>query len=209
MRKYLSELIGTFFLVFTVCCAVTMSADLAPLAVGAILMTMVYAGGHVSGAHFNPAVSLAAFIRGRLGLVDLGLYIGAQLAGGILAALLSLYLFDDVPRQAFEVTGRDLTAAFIVELLFTFALAYVVLNVATSKDHPNNSFYGLAIGFTVLAGAIAVGGISYGAFNPAVGLGMSMAGITSWSMVWVYFVATLAGGALAGFAFRALNPSDT
>jgi aquaporin Z len=95
-----------------------------------------------------------------------------------------------------------------VELLITFALAYVVLNVATSRDHPNNGFYGLAIGFTVAAGAFAVGSISGGVFNPAVALGGTAAGIFGASTVWVYLLVELAAGALAGLAFRALNPAD-
>jgi aquaporin Z len=207
MRRYAAEFIGTFFLVFTVCCAVLTSVALAPIAIGAVLMTMVYAGGHISGGHFNPAVTLAVYLRGGLAVRDLGPYMGAQVLGGLLAAPVARFVVDVEP-VAFSVSGRDLAAAFVAELLFTFALAYVVLNVATSKAHPNNSFYGLAIGFTVLAGAIAVGDVSGAAFNPAVGIGISVAGLASWSMIWVYLVATLAGGAGAGFAFKALNPDD-
>jgi aquaporin Z len=207
MRKYVAEFIGTFFLVLTVCAAVLSGSPLAPLAIGAVLMAMVFAGGHISGAHFNPAVSLAVLIRGRLSLVDLAGYVVAQLLGGLAAAGVAMFLFDADPA-AFTVPGDRVAAAFVAELLFTFALAYVVVNVATSKDHPNNSFYGLAIGFTVLAGAVAVGGLSGAAFNPAVGLGAATAGLADWSLLWVYLVATLAGGALAGFAFRALNPDD-
>lgn len=207
MRRYTTEFIGTFFLVFTVCTAVLANAALAPLAIGAVLMTMIFAGGHISGGHFNPAVSLAVFLRGRLSARDLGPYMGAQVLAGLVAAGVARFVVDVKPT-AFSVSGRDLAAAFVAELLFTFALAWVVLNVATSKDHPNNSFYGLAIGFTVLAGAVAVGGVSGAAFNPAVGIGVSVAGLASWSMIWVYLVATLAGGAVAGFAFRALNPDD-
>ena len=111
------------------------------------------------------------------------------------------------PEAAPAAAGRALAAAIVVEVLFTFALAYTVLNVATSKAHPNNSFYGLAIGL-VLVGAFAVGSISGGAFNPAVGLGVIVAGLASWQTLWVYLFATLLGGALAGFAFRYLNPDD-
>jgi aquaporin Z len=207
MRRYAAEFVGTFFLVFTVCCTVLAKAPLAPLAIGAVLATMIFAAGHVSGGHLNPAVTLAVFLRGRLAVRDVAPYMGAQVIGGIAAALVARFVVDAKP-EAFSVSGRHLVAAFIVELLFTFALAYVVLNVATSKDHPNNSFYGLAIGFTVLAGAVAVGGISGGAFNPAVGIGVCLAGLASWSMLWVYLVATLAGGAAAAAAFRAINPDD-
>ena len=207
MRRYATEFVGTFFLVFTVCTAVLSRAPLAPLAVGAILAAMVFAGGHVSGGHYNPAVSLAAYVRGKLSAVDLGLYAAAQFVGGVVAALVANYVVT-AQAEKFTVEGPAIGRAFVAELLFTFALASVVLNVATSKDHPNNSFYGLAIGFTVLAGAVAVGGISGGAFNPAVGLGVLVAGIAGASTLWIYLVATLAGGAAAGFVFRLLNPDD-
>ena len=207
MRRYLTEFIGTFFLVFTVCCAVTTTPTLAPVAIGAVLAAMIFAGGHISGAHYNPAVTLAVFLRGRIDMREAGVYAGSQLVAGLLASLIARWALNAEPI-ALKAEGRDLFAAFVVELLFTFALAYTVLNVATSKDHPNNSFYGLAIGFTVLAGAAAVGPISGGAFNPAVGLGICIAGLASWSMIWVYLVATLLGGAGAGFAFRYLNPDD-
>jgi aquaporin Z len=207
MRKYVTEFIGTFFLTFTVCTSVRSGAALAPLGIGAVLACMVFAGGHISGGHYNPAVSLAVFLRGRLPLGELGPYIGAQVVGGLVAAGLALFVVDTTPT-ALTVSGRGLVAAFVVELLFAFAVAYVVLNVATSKDHPNNSFYGLAIGFTVLAGAVAVGSISAGAFNPAVGIGLVVAGIADWSLLWIYIIATLAGGAAAGYTFRALNLGD-
>jgi aquaporin Z len=208
MRKYLTELIGTFFLVFTVCCAVLSDSPLAPLGIGAVLAAMIFAGGHISGGHFNPAVSLAAFIRGRLTLIELGFYAAAQVVGGLVAAGVARYVFNVNKVAVFHPGGRGMTAAFVVELLFTFALAFVVLNVATSKSHPNNSFYGLAIGFTVLAGAVSVGRISGGAFNPAVGIGIVVAGLVQGSLLWIYLVATLLGGAAAGYAFRALNPDD-
>jgi aquaporin Z len=207
MRRYLTEFIGTFFLVFTVCSCVLAGSTLAPLAIGSVLMVMVYAGGHISGAHYNPAVSLAIYLRRRLDVRELGPYIAAQLIGAVAAAGVARLVVDAEP-VAFKVTGSHLVGAFIAELLVTFALAYVVLNVATSKDHPNNPFYGLAIGFTVVAGAITVGVVSGGAFNPAVGLGMLVAGVASWSLSWIYLIATLAGGAAAAYAFRALNPDD-
>lgn len=207
MRRYATEFIGTFFLVFTVCAAVRSGAMLAPLAIGAVLAAMIFAGGHISGGHFNPAVSLAAFVRGKLGIVDLACYAAAQLIAGVVAAYVAAYVVTAHP-QRFTVASGGMPRAFVAELLFTFALAYVVLNVATSKDHPNNSFYGLAIGITVLAGAVAVGGVSGGAFNPAVGVGIVIAAVASANALWIYLVATLAGGAAAGFVFRLLNPDD-
>jgi aquaporin Z len=208
MRKYATEFIGTFFLVFTICNAVLAKADLAPLAIGVVLAAMIFAGGHISGAHYNPAVTVAVFLRGRLPVGDIAPYFGAQIAGGAAAAGITRWMVGPPADPAFAVHGKGLAVAFVAELLVTFALAYVVLNVATSKEHPNNSFYGLAIGFTVLAGAVAVGGLSGGVFNPAVAVGVSIAGLVSWSMLWVFVIANLAGGALAAVAFRLFNPAD-
>ncbi|MDT4934015.1 MAG: aquaporin [Pseudonocardiales bacterium] len=207
-RKYATEFIGAFILVFTVGCTVLSKAALAPLAIGASLMVGVYAGGHISGGHYNPAVSFAAFVRGRLPGRDLVPYWVAQLAGGALAAGLAVFVINPPARHPVAFTGRALGAALLAEFIFTFVLSYVVLNVATSKDQPNNSFFGLAIGFTVLVGAVAVGGVSGGAFNPAVAFGGSLMGLFAWANIWIYLVGCLAGGAAAGLAFRALNPHD-
>ena len=209
MRKYLTELIGAFALVFTVGVTSRGGQLLGAIAIGSALMVMVYAGGHISGGHYNPAVSLAAFLRGRLRITDLVPYWTAQLAGATLAAVAAMYVVNTSKAgPALSFTGSAVGSAFVAELIFTFLLCFVVLNVATSKDHPNNSFYGLAIGFTVATGAIAVGGISGGAFNPAVVLGASIMGLFSWGSLWIYLVANIAGGALAAFAFRTLNPDD-
>ncbi|MFF3484211.1 MIP/aquaporin family protein [Streptomyces sp. NPDC002701] len=208
MNKWIAEFIGTLFLVLTITTAVLAKAAMAPLAIGAMLMVMVYAGGHVSGAHFNPAVTLAVFLRHRIAPVDAGGYVVAQVAGGVAGGLIGRWVANPDKVTAVSFSGRQLGAALVVETLFTFALAYVVLNVATSSDHQMNSFYGLAIGFTVLAGAVAVGGISGGAFNPAVAVAGAAAGLFSWSSLWVYLLAQGVGGALAAFAFLALNPHD-
>jgi aquaporin Z len=208
LRKYVVEFIGTFVLVLTVVCTVLGRASLAPLAIGASLMVMVYAGGHISGGHYNPAVSLAAYLRGRLSSTDLTRYWVAQLLAGLIAAFIGKFIMNPPAVAALSLTGRGIAAGLVAEFLFTFALAYVVLNVATSKDHPDNSFYGLAIGFTVFVGATAVGGISGGAFNPAVAFGATIAGLLSWSNIWIYLLANMAGGAAAAYTFRYLNPTD-
>jgi aquaporin Z len=209
VRRYATELIGTFALVFTIGCTVLgkQPGVIAPLAIGAVLMVMVFAGGHVSGAHYNPAVTLAAFLRGRLPKTDLLPYWAAQLVGALLASVAAHYI-TDTTGTAPDWTGRQVSVALLAEFLFTFLLAYVVLNVATSKDHPDNSFYGLAIGFTVTAGAFAVGPFSGGAFNPAVAVGAWVMGLTMGKFLWVFFLANFAGAAAAAFAFKALNPED-
>ena len=208
LRKYAVELIGTFFLMFAVSASVLSGGTFTPLAAGATLMVMVYAGGHISGAHYNPAVTMAVLVRGRIGGRDAAGYWIAQIVGAVIAGALARAIVNPAHVNTLALAGHQMTAAALVELLITFALAYVVLNVATSKDHPNNGFYGLAIGFTVAAGAFAVGGISGGVFNPAVALGGATAGIFAGSTIWVYLLAELAAGALAGVAFRALNPGD-
>jgi aquaporin Z len=207
-RKYAVELIGTFLFVFAIGTAASLSGAFAPLAIGSTLMVMVYAGGHISGGHFNPAVTLGALVRGRIGPRDAAAYWVVQLVGAALAGGLVRWVILPVHDTAKTLSGHAMGAAFVVELLFTFALVYVVLNVATSRDHPNNSFYGLAIGFTVLAGAFAVGSISGGVFNPAVFVGTAITGLFAWSTIWVYLLAQLLAGVLAGLTFRALNPAD-
>lgn len=208
VTKYATEAIGTLFLVFTIGAAVRSGNPLAPLAIGAVLMAMVYAGGHVSGAHYNPAVTAAVLVRGRIGLREAIGYWAAQITGGLIAAALVGIVVPSGQRQAMTLSGHAAVAAFIAELLVTFALCYVVLNVATSKDHPDNSFYGLAIGFTVAAGAVAVGPVSGGAFNPAVVFAGAAMGMFAPSTLWVYLLAQICAGIAAGFAFRTLNPTD-
>lgn len=207
MNKYLAEFIGTFFLVFTVGNAVLGGLDplVQPLAIGSSLMIMIFAGGHISGAHFNPAVTLAVFLRGKCDAKDVGPYMGSQIAAAALAAYLAMFLWDKPPA---EPGAMDVTKALLVEFLFTFALAYVVLNVATADGTAGNSFYGLAIGFTVVVGAYTVGGISGGAFNPAVAVGISLMKISAWANFWVFLVANFAGGAVAAIVFKIVNSPD-
>ena len=167
-------------------------------------MVMVFATGHISGAHLNPAVSLGAWIRGAISAVTFATYVVVQLIAGALAALLSFVLWPaaDAP------VAIEVGPAFLVEALWTFVLVYVVLNVATSKANVNNSFYGLAIGSTVFVGAVAVGGVSGGGFNPAVALGLSITGAFDFAAYWLYLLAPLVGGAVAALVFRALNSDD-
>ena len=207
MNKYIMEFVGTFFLVLTIGCTVIPGAPgvIPPLAIGSVLMVMIFAGGHISGAHYNPAVTLGVWIRGRCEAKDIVPYWIAQMVAAAVAAVVARFLVGSPKGPAMTLA---LGPALIAEFLFTFALVFVVLNVATSKDTAGNSFYGLAIGFTVLAGAFAVGGISGAVFNPAVAVGISTMGLVSWSNIWLYFVANLLGGLVAGLTFKALNPAD-
>jgi aquaporin Z len=219
MNKYLTEFIGTFFLVLTICCNVIQGNALAPIAIGSVLMVMIYAGGHISGAHFNPAVTLGVTLRGKCTPADAVAYIIFQVVGGVGAVFVAKFICSDVLAKSAEAAAKlpaplaaplSIGPAFAAELLFTFALVWVILNSATSKGTANNSFYGLAIGFTVLVGAFTVGGISGGAFNPAVALSATIAqiGPFQWANVWVHILADFMGGALAAIAFKNLSTED-
>jgi aquaporin Z len=207
MKKYLTEFIGTFFLVFTVgmTCIEPGAGALAPLAIGSALMVMIYAGGHISGGHYNPAVTLAVWLRGRCASSDVLPYWISQIAGAFAAAALTIFLKGNP-----TLTPPDLkmVPSLLAEFVGTFALCYVVLNVATAKSTAGNSFYGLAIGFTVAAMAFAVGGISGGAFNPAVATGITVLHLEKAANIWIYLVANFAGGALAAVIFKFVNPED-
>lgn len=205
-RKLVVEFIGMFMFVFTVGMATnkTGAGTLAPLAIGAVLMVLVFAGGHISGGHFNPAVSTAVFLRGRMASNEFGAYVVTQFIAAILGGLMVRVVGGHEAHAAVAGVGRML----IAEFLFTFTLAWVVLNVATARGTLGNSFYGLAIGFTVVTGAFAVGGISGGAFNPAIALGAMVTGLLKWSYIWVYLLADFAGGAVAAWAFLYVLPGE-
>ncbi len=206
MNKYIAEFIGTFFLVLTIgCTGIGASAGvIAPLAIGAALMVMVFAGGHISGAHYNPAVTLGVLIRGKLKAADVIPYWIAQ----CVAAAVAAFVVSKILRAGVAVTpiAPKLGPALLAEFLFTFALVYVVLNAATAEGTSGNSFYGLAIGMTVMTGAFAVGDISGGAFNPAVAIGISILGISTWNNIWIYLVADFAAAVAAAIVFNLINP---
>ncbi len=205
MNKYIAEFIGTFFLVLTIgCTGIGAGAGvIAPLAIGAALMVMVYAGGHISGAHYNPAVTVGVLLRGKINVADVVPYMIAQFVAATLAAVMVIKFL----RAGAAVTAimPHVGPALIAEFLFTFALVYVVLNTATAEGTSGNSFYGLAIGMTVMTGAFAVGDISGGAFNPAVALGICVLGISSWSNIWIYLLADFAAGIVAAIIFQLIN----
>jgi aquaporin Z len=203
MNKYLTEFIGAFFLVLTIGCTVLSreAGVMPPLAIGAALMVMVFAGGHISGAHYNPAVTLAVFMRGKLPMADVVPYMASQIIGAVAAALTVGFIAGSgTPMDIVNVP-----AAFVSEFLFTFALCWVVLNVATSRGTNGNSFYGLAIGFTVMTGAFAVGRISGGAFNPAVAIGAAMMKLVAFQQIWIHVAAEFAAAATAAMAFKAIT----
>jgi len=206
MNKYITEFIGTFFLVLTIGCTVLAkdSGVIPPLAIGSALMVMIFAGGHISGGHYNPAVTLAVWLRGKCDTGDVIPYMISQVAAALVAAFAVLFLAGE--GKPMEIA--NIPAALLAEFLFTFALAYVVLNAATSKETAGNSFYGLAIGMTVMTGAFAVGRISGGAFNPAVAFGIATMKLIHFSQMWIHLLGDFLGGAAAAAVFRLNNPNE-
>ena len=195
MKNYITEFIGTFFLVLTI----GLTGD--PLAIGVMLMAIIYMGGHISGAHYNPAVSIAMIYRGLLTSKEAIKYILSQLAGAFLAALTVNWFIGDVMQVAPSNTA-SVMQILAVEAIFTFALMLVILNVAIHPKTAGNSYYGLAIGFTIMAAAFAGGGISGGVYNPAVGTGPILVDVIlgdgkTLANLWYYFVGPIFGAMAA------------
>jgi aquaporin Z len=208
-KKYLVEFIGTFFLVFTIGATAAWGGEtcIAPLAIGFVLMVMVYAGGYISGGHYNPAVSLACAIRGALEWKQWVPYAIAQILGGLGAAFIINWLAGGL--EAPVKSSFSLATILVAEFLFTFALCYVVLHTATSKKTEGNSYYGLAIGSTVMAGAFAVGSVCMGAFNPAVAISVGVMGAVCCPCIAaITVIANLVGGACAAVVFKYTNKED-
>jgi aquaporin Z len=205
MNKYITEFIGTFFLVLTV----GLTGN--PVAIGAVLMVMIYMGGNISGGHYNPSVTLGVLIRGKINMKDAAMYWIVQFIGAFVAALVCLW-FTGKTFAAAPAPGTEFIKALAAEFIFTFALVSVVLNTATTKKAAGNSYFGLAIGSTVMAGAFAVGPISGAAFNPAVALSPivldTIKGGNSMQFLPMYLIGTILGGAVAGFMFRVMNPDE-
>src|SRR5436305_11756582 len=205
-KKLTVEFIGTFLFLFVVGMATNRAGAgaLAPLAIGAVLMVMVFAGGHVSGGHFNPAVSTAVLVRGRMTSRECVAYAGTQVVSAVLAGLVVRWVGGHEAAAPVGSSGEVLVAEFVL----TFPLAWVVLHVATARGTLGNSFYGLAIGFTVVAGAFAVGGTSGGVFNPAIAVGGMVSGLFEWSHIWIYLLADLLGAAAAAMTFLYVLPGE-
>ncbi len=204
MKKYITELIGTFFLVYTVGHSVIGGSPLAPIGIGLALAVMIYAGGHISGGHFNPAVTIGVWLRGKCETKDVVPYILCQIVGAVLAAAAVSWLRG----KAAAPVDLVLSKLIVAEIIGTFALVWVVLNTATTKANANNSFYGAAIGLTVTMGAITVGDISGAAFNPAVAVGAVAMNMLKGSQVWAYWVFCIIGGGAAAWVFNKLKADE-
>ena len=202
-HKLIAEFIGTFFLALTICTAAVhgSAGEYAPFAIASTLMVMIYGLGHVSGAHFNPAVTVGVWLRGACEKDEVAPYIAAQVIAGAAAALASAnLLIADPSVTALEL---DMTQTIGAEFLYTFALVFVILNVATSEATAGNGYYGAAIAFVVLAGALTVGGISGGSFNPAVTGALFISGVIEATDLWMHLVPQFVAGVVAVQAFKA------
>jgi len=205
-RKYVVEFIGTFFLVMSICMAEGGGlGQFGPLAVGLTLVMLVYAGGHISGSHLNPAVSLAVYLRGKLNAGDVLPYMVGQFLGATLAAMLSGFLLGSFHSPEPVTKELDIVPALIAEVVGTILYVYVYLNMFTTRRTSGNTYFGLAIGLAYLAAMYTFQSVSDGAFNPAVALAITMANFTSWSSIWIFLVANFAGGMLAAFLSQYVN----
>ena len=213
LKKYIVEFIGTFFLVLTICMTSysKVSADLQPLAVGTMLMVLIYSMGYLSGAQFNPAISLAIYLRGRINLKEMGFYWIAQILGAVAAAMMTAVLISAKPPVGLIASTPQffsMVPALIAEVLGSFALTWVILTVATSKALDGNNFYGLAIGFTVTALMYTLGSVSGSAFNPVVAIASCIAHLSTWNNLWIYMVGGLGGAVLATMAFKYISDDE-
>ena len=205
--KGIAEFVGTFFLTLTIFIAAVngIAGAFAPIAIGLTLMVMIYALGHVSGAHFNPAVSIGLFLKGDCSQDELPTYRGAQILAGVLAFFVGSELVlngagaAEITAETFDSTIAVLSA----EALWTFALMFVIINVAT--EQAGNQFYGAAIGLTVMAGAFTVGSISLGSFNPAVTTMLTVSGKLAVADIWMHLVPQLLGAAGAVYTHKAMQ----
>jgi aquaporin Z len=208
MKKYVIEFIGTFFMVLTVVMTANNAsiAHLAPLAVAGIYLAMVYVGGPISGGHFNPAVTIAMLISRKIDRGDALYYILVQLMAGVLAATFGVFLHDCGGGLLIQTrVNEQAMCAVLGEFLGTFALVFVFLNLSISNQKEGSSNLGIALGFTLLAVSIGLGGLSGGAFNPAIATGGSVAGMFAWEDIWTFFIGNLLGAAAAATAVQLMN----
>ncbi len=206
MSKYFVEFIGTFFIVLSlVMTSISGLGNLTPLAVGIMLVVWIYAGIHISGGHYNPAVTISEFLRGNLEISEILPYTAAQVVGAVLAALIASPLLGALGAE--EPVQKSITTlpALIAEFLGTFAIIYVFLNVTSAKNHHISELSGLIIGFTWIACHYAFGSISGGAFNPAFAIGMGTAGMNALVDIWIFLIGNLLAPLVAVPLYKYVN----
>lgn len=209
MQRYVVEFIGTFFLFLTIGISSLLEPPIPSLAVGVVLVVLVYMGRTRSGAHFNPAITISLYLRQRCTGKEIPGYLGAQFAGALLAATIVSGIF--APALPGEITPLKVGSSIPIvsaELLFTFLLAFVIHQVAASDSSEGNPYYGVAIGLTVMAGSLCVSSISLASFNPAVSIGFCTAGFFGWGNLWMHALPQFLGAILASFTYRAIHPEE-
>ena len=200
MQKLLAEFLGTFFF----CAVALLSGN--PLAAGCALAVLVYALGYLSGGHFNPAVSVAVWLRGQIDRGEMLRYAAVQAAGAVAAFLLYQVLVGGVgPGLRGDAPGFRV---FLGETFFTFLTAFTFLHVRTARQQLGNAWFGAALGMSHYAGASALGRLTIGACNPALGLAFALAGYVPGWMILIYLTAGVIAGAAAAVVYRLLNPND-
>ncbi|RNF27235.1 aquaporin 9 [Trypanosoma conorhini] len=213
VSEVVAEFVGTFLFVLTIPLASLGVGSLAPLPIGFMLAAMTFSFGYISGAHFNPAVTFATLINGKISLKKALFYMLAQIVAAFLAALYGSAIVGlDIPVPSTDVSLVSVWQALLCEMVYTFALASVVLHVNYSRQR-GNEFYGFAIGMTVLSASFAVGGFTGGAFNPAVATGTQLVGCIGGKckpliFFWIYWAAPLGGSLLASIAYQILDTHD-
>ena len=205
VQKLIAEFVGTFFLALTICTAAVhgSAGDYAPFAIASTLMVMIYGLGHVSGAHFNPAVTIGIWLRGACDKEEVAPYIVTQIIAGSLAAISSSNILITNPKP--DTLEMNTLSALGAEFFFTFALVFVILNVATNEENSGNQYYGAAIAFVVLSGALTVGGISGGSFNPAVTSALLVSDVLEVTDIWIHLIPQITGAGVAVLAYRAIE----
>jgi aquaporin Z len=206
MKQSVVEFIGTFLLTCTF--GLTMVppnvGPFAPLAIGAALAALVYAGREISGAHYNPAVTLAVWIRGKCSMKHAAMMMVAQVCGALAAGFLVVFMRSGTTTPLLTL---DPAKALVAEFVFAFALVLVFLSVMAAGRERSSS--GLALGFVLMAGMYCTAPISGGAFNPAIAVGSAVTGLGTWATLWIYFLAEFAGAAVAALLFRAVSPAES
>ena len=212
-QKLIAEFIGTFFLTLTICLTAVFGSSSSThpaFPIAATLMVMIYGLGHISGAHFNPAVTMGIWIRGACEKSDVLPYISTQVLAGIAGAMMSIQIYTGEYQMPLEadslLSSHDYSSVLLAELLFTFALVFVILNVATSEKTAGNNYFGFAIASVVFAGALTVGVVSMASFNPAVSISLVAVGkLKLTEVLWLHMAPQLAGAFIAVQAFKATH----
>jgi len=179
---------------------------LGALGVMAVLLALIFAGAHISGGAYNPAVVIALTLRGKLFWKTSLVYIVAEYLGSFFGAGLAYWIGQNkcfYPYPSYESSGEALA----VEMIFTMIFTFVILSVATSTSTKDNQYYAVAIAFALLAGVVAAGPVSGAAINPALGITLPLANGVS-SRIWIYLLGPSFGGILGAFLFLITNPKE-